>query len=122
MLAIKGLTVFYGESQILTDVTVEVPSGKVVCLMGRNGVGKTTLLKAIMGVLKPRRGSVIFDSQDMTYFASHFRAQAGIGYVPQGRGIFPYLTVYENLLMGLEALNNKKQSAIADVYDLFPIL
>ena len=122
MLAVKGLNVYYGESQILTDVTLEVPSGQVVCLMGRNGVGKTTLMKAVMGVLRSRSGSVMFEDKDITRVAPHKRAQAGIGYVPQGRGIFPYLSVYENLLMGLEALNDKKDNALEEVLELFPVL
>jgi urea transport system ATP-binding protein len=122
MLAVKGLNVYYGESQVLTDVTLEVPSGQVICLMGRNGVGKTTLMKTIMGVLRARSGSVFFDNRDLTRDAPHQRARAGIGYVPQGRGIFPYLSVQENLMMGLEALANKKESDLSEVYDLFPIL
>ncbi|SRR5260221_7480082 len=122
MLAIEGLNVYYGESQILTDVSLEVPLGKVVCLMGRNGVGKTTLLKTIMGILIPRQGFIVFDDKNITQESPHRRARAGIGYVPQGRGIFPYLSVYENLMMGLEALDNKKVNAIEEVYTLFPIL
>lgn len=122
MLAIEGLNVYYGESQILSNVSLEVPSGQVVCLMGRNGVGKTTLLKAIMGVLRARAGSLVFDKRNITRESSHLRARAGIGYVPQGRGIFPYLSVHENLLMGLEALHNRKDNALDEVIELFPIL
>lgn len=122
MLAIKGLNVYYGESQILHEVSLEVPSGQVVCLMGRNGVGKTTLMKTIMGVLWARQGTLIFDGQDISRQSPHQRARAGIGYVPQGRGIFPYLSVQENLIMGLEALRNKKDNAIDEVYDLFPVI
>jgi urea transport system ATP-binding protein len=123
MLSIDRASVYYGESRILHDVSLDVQSGQVVCLMGRNGVGKTTLLKAIMGVLKPRSGSITFDDQDISFVPSHKRARAGIGYVPQGRGIFPYLSVYENLLMGFEA--NRKvnmDQAISEAYELFPIL
>src|SRR4051812_41084822 len=123
MLSIERASVYYGESRILHDVSLDVQSGQVVCLMGRNGVGKTTLLKAIMGVLKPRSGSITFDDQDISLVPSHKRARAGIGYVPQGRGIFPYLSVYENLLMGFEA--NRKvntDEAISEAYALFPIL
>ncbi len=122
MLTIDGLNVFYGESQVLVGVDLNVPSGKVVCLMGRNGVGKTTLLKAIMGVLRSRSGSITFDDQDITKEATHKRARAGIGYVPQGRGIFPYLSVHENLLMGLEALADRKQNDLPEVLELFPVL
>ena len=105
MLSVSGLQVFYGQSLILNDVSIEVASGEVVCLMGRNGVGKTTLLKAIMGILKVKQGKIVYDGKDITNAQTHKRAINGIGYVPQGRGIFPYLTVYENLLMGLEALD-----------------
>src|SRR6185369_7369488 len=106
---VTGLQVFYGQSCILNDVDIEVPQGQVVCLMGRNGVGKTTLLKAIMGILRARTGKITYNGTDITHTASHKRAHAGIGYVPQGRGIFPHLTVYENILMGLEALDSKAQ-------------
>jgi len=124
MLAIENVSVNYGGSRILNDVDLTVATGQVVCLMGRNGVGKTTLLKAIMGVLRTRTGKIQFDDKDITRSPSHQRAQAGIGYVPQGRGIFPYLSVYENLLMGFEALPNKRidHGAIAEAYDLFPVL
>ncbi len=124
MLAVEHLQIFRGESCILNDLSISVPSGAVVCLMGRNGVGKTTLLKAIMGVLKPRQGSIRLDDQDLTRRSTHQRARVGIGYVPQGRGIFPYLSVYENLLIGLEALPGEKHNpeAIEEMYNLFPVL
>lgn len=122
MLWVKGLTVGYGESMILKGINLEVPPGKVVCLMGRNGVGKTTLLKSIMGLLKPHAGRILFNEKDVTDHAPHRRARAGIGYVPQGRGIFPYLTVYENLLMGLEAGKSEGALALQEMFELFPIL
>lgn len=124
MLSITGLNVSYGQSSILRDVHVEVGNSQVVCLMGRNGVGKTTLLKTIMGILKPRQGKIIYDGADITTMPSHKRARAGIGYVPQGRGIFPHLTVYENLLMGFEAagVGIHKQEALDEVYAIFPVL
>lgn len=126
MLSIGGLQVFYGQSRILNDIDIEVPPGQIVCLMGRNGVGKTTLLKTIMGILKPRTGTIVYDGVNITKAPSHKRAHAGIGYVPQGRGIFPHLTVYENLLMGLEALDGKDRKhgaeAIEEVYGIFPVL
>ncbi len=124
MLAISNAAVNYGESKILHDINLEVPDGQVICLMGRNGVGKTTLLKSIMGLLKLRRGEMHFGSENMTNWATSQRARAGIGYVPQGRGIFPYLTVYENLLMGFEATNASQPDleAIEEVYGIFPVV
>lgn len=109
MLAIEGLKVNYGDTKILFDVKLKVAAGEVVCLMGRNGVGKTTLLNTIMGLLRPRAGSISFAGMEITGLAPHQRARAGIGYVPQGRGIFPGLTVYENLVIGLEASSNKRR-------------
>jgi len=99
MLSVEGLDVAYGGSQVLWGVDLAVPSGSVVCLMGRNGVGKTTLLRAAMGLLTPRAGRVSFDGADVTRWSPDRRARAGIGYVPQGREIFPHLTVAENLRM-----------------------
>lgn len=124
MLRINNLQVNYGESSILRDVSMDVPAGQVVCLMGRNGVGKTTLMKSIMGLLKSRQGHLYLDDQEMTQWPASQRARAGIGYVPQGRGIFPYLTVYENLLMGFEALPAQKvdKEALDEVYTIFPVL
>ena len=101
MLEIQGLDVAYGESQVLWDVSLSVPAGGVVCLMGRNGVGKTTLLKTIMGLLSARRGRIAFDGVDLVGRRPEERSTRGIGYVPQGREIFPNLTVAENLRVGL---------------------
>jgi urea transport system ATP-binding protein len=126
MLSVSNVNVYYGESRILNDVSIEVPDGKIVCLMGRNGVGKTTLLKTIMGNLKVRKGAIIYEDVDITKMATHRRAQMGLGYVPQGRGIFPFLSVYENLLMGLEALTSRElkhaDQKIEEVYEIFPVL
>ncbi|MEI8305522.1 MAG: urea ABC transporter ATP-binding subunit UrtE [Chloroflexales bacterium] len=124
MLQIENLAVYYGESRILNSVSLEVPSGQVVCLMGRNGVGKTTLMKAIIGLLRARVGTIRLDGKDITQRPPHERARAGVGYVPQGRGIFPYLTVYENLLMGFEASSRRTADlvAIEEMYALFPVI
>jgi urea transport system ATP-binding protein len=126
MLTISNLDVYYGQSRILNSVSIEVPTGQAVCLMGRNGVGKTTLIKAIIGTLPARSGSIIYDGQDLTKAPPYQRARHGIGYVPQGRGIFPYLSVYENLLMGFEAVTDmrkkEKDAAVEEVYDIFPVL
>ena len=124
MLAIEQISSGYGESRIVTDISMEVPDGRIVCLMGRNGVGKTTLLKTIMGLIKAKTGQITFDGTPITKLAPHKRAQIGIGYVPQGRGIFPHLSVYENLLIGFEAAPKKKvaDDAVEEVYTMFPVL
>jgi urea transport system ATP-binding protein len=122
MLAVRDLTVGYGQSIILHGVTLDVPPATVVCLLGRNGVGKTTLLKAIMGLLRPRAGQVLLEQDDLTALQPYRRARAGVAYVPQGRGIFPQLTVRENLLMGLEAAHTQELQALDAVFELFPVL
>src|SRR5438067_11966353 len=103
MLRIEQLQVAYGETLILRGVDLEVAPGQLVCLMGRNGVGKTTLLKSVMGLLRPRSGRILFEGRDLTKASPDVRARAGIGYVPQGREIFPHLSVLENLQVGLLA-------------------
>jgi len=120
MLSIEGLDVAYGESQVLWSVGFDVAAGELVCLMGRNGVGKTTLLKTAMGLLPARRGRVVFAGADITSWPSDRRARAGIGYVPQGREIFPHLTVEENLRMAL--LGCGRAGRIDEALELFPAL
>ena len=125
VLEVKSLNTYYGESHILRNVDLTVNSGEMVCLIGRNGVGKTTLLKSLIGLLRPKKGEIIFNGNSLIRKEPHLRAQLGIAYVPQGREIIPYLTVEENLLLGLEALpggliKNKKIDNI--VFELFPIL
>jgi len=126
MLRIENLSVSYGETLILRDVDLEIEPGEVVCLMGRNGVGKTTLLKSIMGLLRPRRGRVLLggkeEVRDITRAGPHVRAHSGIGYVPQGREIFPQLTVLENLQIGLTANPRNLRTVPAKVYEYFPML
>ncbi len=124
MLKISNLNVYYGESHILRNVDLTVPSGQMVCLIGRNGVGKTTLLKTIMGLLKPRSGTINFAEQLINSKSTDQRAKLGIGYVPQGREIIPRLTVKENLLLGLEARRKpvKKAEIPEEVFSLFPVL
>jgi urea transport system ATP-binding protein len=124
MLQVSGLNVYYGESHILRDVDMTVHPGKMVCLIGRNGVGKTTLLKSIMGLLKPRRGTIDLGGEAITAKTPDQRARLGIGYVPQGREVIPRLTVKENLILGMEALPPKKRSTeIPDeIFELFPVL
>ncbi|MFM7287211.1 MAG: urea ABC transporter ATP-binding subunit UrtE [Cyanobium sp.] len=125
LLELSGLNVYYGESHILRDVDLTVKPGQMVCLIGRNGVGKTTLLKTVVGLLLQRRGQLAFDGREVSALPPHRRARAGIGYVPQGREIIPQLTVRENLLLGMEALpgglaRNRHIDPI--VFELFPIL
>src|SRR5215218_9793269 len=120
MLELRGVAAGYGESLIVHDVDLSVGPGEVVCLMGRNGVGKTTLIKTIVGLLPARGGSIALNGIDLTGAEPHRRARAGIGYVPQGRGIFPYLTVHENLLMGFEAVGSVDRAAVEEMYARFP--
>ena len=101
VLKINNINVAYNGSKILRDVTLEVPPKQIVCLMGRNGVGKTTTLKAIVGLLKPTSGTIQLDGTCIDTLPTYERARIGIGYVPQGRDIFPNLTVIENLKIGL---------------------
>ncbi|MGG1638127.1 urea ABC transporter ATP-binding subunit UrtE [Paenibacillus sp. FSL A5-0031] len=122
MLAVQQLEAGYGESIILRDVSLKVKQGQVVCLLGRNGVGKTTLMKSIMGLLKAREGSVSYNGSDLTKKAPGLRAKSGIGYVPQGREIFAQLSVYENLLLGLEASKSKISSIPEEAIAKFPVL
>ena len=119
-LEVAGLQVSYGESRIIEDVSLRIAERESLALMGRNGMGKTTLLKALIGMLPIDSGSVRLGNRDVTDLASHKRVEAGLAYVPQGRMIFPYLTVEENLLAGMETV---KEKLIPDfVYDVFPVL
>lgn len=123
MLSIRQLNCSYGETIILRNINLTIPAGKVMALMGRNGVGKTTLLKTVMGLLRPLAGEIFFDGQEITHWSPEKRATGGIGYVPQGRDIFPYLTVEENLLLGMEAHKAGRGMAIPEgIFDLFPAL
>jgi urea transport system ATP-binding protein len=125
MLKVSGLNVYYGESHILRDVDLSVPKGEMVCLIGRNGVGKTTMLKTLMGLLKPRRGSILFDGEPILTRTPDQRARLGIGYVPQGREVIPRLTVKENLLLGYEARAvrpRNTQDIPEEIFELFPVL
>lgn len=124
MLQISGLNVYYGESHILRNVDLTVPAGQMVCLIGRNGVGKTTLLKSIMGLLKPRTGAINLEGESINNKSTDKRARSGIGYVPQGREIIARLTVKENILLGLEAQgkSTKNQQIPEEIFELFPVL
>jgi urea transport system ATP-binding protein len=122
MLQLNNLNVSYGDSRVLWNVDLHVPEGQVVCLMGRNGVGKTTLLKSVVGLLKPRSGTIALQGQVLTGLATDRRARLGIGYVPQGREIFPDMTVLENLHIGLVARGARNPGVPDDIFQLFPVL
>ena len=123
MLQAEQLNQYYGSSHTLRGVSLTVAKGECLTLLGRNGVGKTTLLKCLTGVLPTAGGSVMFNGHDITRLAPHKRAAAGIAYVPQGREIFARLTVEENLLMGMAVKSGRQASVInPEVYELFPVL
>jgi urea transport system ATP-binding protein len=121
MLKVEGLNQYYGGSHILRGLSFEAPPGKVTALLGRNGAGKSTLLRALMGLVAVASGRISFEGKDLSGSPPHRRAAAGIGYVPQGREIFPRLTVEENLLMGLAA-RPRSTPIPARVFELFPML
>src|SRR5689334_20050083 len=120
MLSVSGLNQYYGGSHILRDVNLTAPNGACTVLLGRNGLGKTTLLKCLMGLLPTKTGSVQFGDEDITKLVPYERAQRGIAYVPQGREIFPRLTVAENLQMGLA--NRRGATIPDDIFVMFPVL
>lgn len=122
MLKIDKLNQYYGESHTLWDVDLDVAKGKCTCLMGRNGVGKTTLLQCIMGLLPVKSGDIEFAGNNITRVIAERRASMGIGYVPQGRQIFPMLTVEENLRIGLPARKDKSNQIPEFIFELFPVL
>lgn len=123
MLKIDTLHQYYGGSHILRGLSFEAKVGEVTCLLGRNGVGKTTLLRCLMGLLPAREGRVEWEGKTITTLKPQQRVQAGIGYVPQGREIFPRLTVEENLLMGLSRFPAREAREVpAFIYELFPVL
>jgi urea transport system ATP-binding protein len=123
MLTIKDLNQYYGGSHTLWDVSLDVAVGSCLCLMGRNGVGKTTLLKCIMGLLALKDGEINYDGNNLTKLKPEQRAELGIGYVPQGREVFPLLTVEENLKVGLRVARKYGIKKIPDtVFEVFPVL
>jgi urea transport system ATP-binding protein len=121
-LVVEGLDAAYGRAQVLFGVDLHAPSGELVCVMGRNGVGKSTLLKAIMGVLPTRAGTITFEGEDLSRLKTHERVRRGLGYVPQGHETFPQLTVAENLQVTLEAAPSGDRAALDEALDLFPAL
>lgn len=122
MLTLDNLYATYGEGLVLRQVNLEAFKGRVTCLVGRNGAGKTTTLKSIMGHMDNPKGDILLEGKSIRSLPSYARAKAGIGYVPQGREIFPQLTVEENLLIGLEAKRNRSNIIPEEIYTTFPIL
>ena len=120
MLAIQPLNVFYGESHILHDLSFELTAGETIAVMGRNGMGKTTLLKSLIGMIPSRSGEIRLGGRDLAGTKSYERVAAGFGYVPQGRMIFPYLSVEENILTGMDRMRKPKIPEY--IYDSFPVL
>ena len=121
MLAVSNLNQYYGGSHILRDFTFEAPAGKVTALLGRNGVGKSTLLRTLMGLVPAKSGQVVFQGRNITTVKPYERVRAGMGYVPQGREIFPRLTVEENLQMGL-ATRPRSARIPERIFEMFPVL
>ena len=122
MLQVNQIDVFYGAAQAVRSVSLTAELGKVNCLLGRNGVGKTTMLKAITGQIPIAKGSIIFDGTDISKLPTDERARLGIGYIPQGREIFPLLTVKENLQTGFGAVSKAERYISDEIYELFPVL
>jgi len=121
MLTVEGLDCAYGDARVLHDVSLSLAPGQVLCLLGRNGAGKTTTLKAIMGLVRPRAGSIRLDDRELTTRRPHDIPRLGVAYVPQGRGLFPFLTVDENLRMGL-LVRGRGAETLAWIFELFPVL
>lgn len=122
MLKVENVDLFYGASQALKSVNMEAVLGKVSCVMGRNGVGKTSLMRAVVGQQPVKRGAIIWDGDDITNAAPYDRSSKGIAVVPQGREIFPLLTVEENLQTGFAALPRALRHVSDEIFDLFPVL
>ena len=122
MLKIENLNQYYGQSHTLWDLTLDVPEGQCTVLMGRNGVGKTTLLQCVMGLLPVKSGAIHYGDQSLLKASAERRAGLGIGYVPQGRQIFPLLTVEENLLIGLPARRDGLRKIPDFIFEMFPVL
>ncbi|SEQ53115.1 amino acid/amide ABC transporter ATP-binding protein 2, HAAT family [Amphritea atlantica] len=122
MISIKNVNQFYGGTQILWDLNLDIKPGSCTCIMGRNGVGKTTLLKCIMGLLPVSSGEILLQGEPLQKKKAEYRAPAGIGYVPQGRDIFPLLTVEENLKVGLPVRKDGAKEIPEKIFELFPVL
>jgi len=122
MLEVESLNVYYGDIQVLWDVSLKVDRGEIVALIGSNGAGKTTLLKTIAGLLKPASGSINYLNERIDKLPPHKIVERGVALVPEGRGLFPHMTVYENLLMGAYTQREDSREVLSWVYEIFPIL
>lgn len=123
MLQVNELDQYYGGSHILRGLSFEAAIGEVTCLLGRNGVGKTTLLKCLMGLVPAKNGTITWEGKDISHQSPHQRVKGGIAYVPQGREIFPRLTVEENILLGLSRFSGSQSQVVPEhIYQLFPVL
>ena len=121
-LEVRGIDTFYGASHILHSLSLSMERGAIECILGRNGVGKTTLLRSVIGLTPPRRGAIIFKGSDITRMRVNQRARLGIGYVPQGREIFPDISVIDNLRLGLVARSDGMTRVPDEIFDFFPML
>ena len=122
MLQVEGLNLYYGASHTLRDVSLTARKGEISCLLGRNGVGKSSFLRALVGLEPIRSGRIVWEDEDISDLPPYRRAQRGIGYVPQGREIFPLLTVAENIHTGLASLPRSERYVQDEIFDLFPVL
>jgi branched-chain amino acid transport system ATP-binding protein len=122
MLELKDLDVFYDQSQVLRGVSLRVEAGEIVCLIGRNGVGKSTTMKAIVGLVRARGGAISFKGQNMLGLPTHRVARAGLGYVPEDRRVFGGLTVLQNLRVAMNPSRSGRPWTLSDIYEIFPVL
>jgi branched-chain amino acid transport system ATP-binding protein len=124
LLRLEGIDAFYGDLQALAEVSLEVRDGEIVALVGANAAGKSTTLRVISGLVSPRRGRVVLGDEDLTGLPAHRRVDRGIVQVPEGRRLFPFMTVAENLVLGAHAgrARGERERTLAHVYDLFPVL
>jgi urea transport system ATP-binding protein len=122
LLELNDITAGYGQTPVLFDINLNVDRGEIVCLLGRNGVGKTTLLRSIIGLNKLNKGNIIYDEKNISKYPTYQRSRNGIAYIPQGREIIPYLSVLDNLKLGLAASGKKSEKIPSEIYEFFPML
>ncbi len=122
LLELTDVTAGYGQTPVLFDINLNIDRGEIVCLLGRNGVGKTTLLRSIIGLNKLNKGHVIYDESNISKYPTYQRSRKGIAYIPQGREIIPYLSVLDNLKLGLAASGKKSEKIPSEIYEFFPML